>query len=69
MGVGKLKLTIDELRNMIAFGNRAQMNGAEADTWVALKAKLMAEGQRLEAERKELPDDFNVEPINRDKAK
>lgn len=25
---------------MIAFGNRASMSGAEADTWVELKRKL-----------------------------
>lgn len=40
------KLTTDDIQNIIAFGNRATMNGAEADTWVRLKMKLSEETQR-----------------------
>lgn len=36
-----LIMSEEDLRNMIAFGNRAQMTGVEADTWVALKARLV----------------------------
>jgi len=36
-----LTLTIDDARNLIAFGNRATMNGSEADLWVALKMKVL----------------------------
>lgn len=42
-----LQLTIDDCANLIAFGNRAQMAGKEADTWVLLKSKIAAEGQRM----------------------
>lgn len=51
MGVGQLKLTIEDLNNMISFGNRAQMQGSEADTWVDLKTRLSVEGQRMVRER------------------
>lgn len=37
----RLTLTIDDVRNLIAFGNRAQMSGVEADGWVALKHKVL----------------------------
>ena len=45
-----LSLTAEEISNLIAIGNRADMKGAEADTWVALKQTLGAEGQRLVSE-------------------
>ena len=45
-----MKLTIEDVQNLIAFGNRATMQGKEADTWVELKQRLGAEGQRLVAE-------------------
>lgn len=35
-----LQLTAEEANNLIAFGNRATMTGAEADTWVDLKKKV-----------------------------
>jgi len=35
-----LTLTMDEIRNLVAFGNRSEMRGAEADTWVALKQTI-----------------------------
>lgn len=38
-----MELTNDDLQNMIAFGNRADMKGAEADTWFFLKQKLGTE--------------------------
>ncbi len=34
------RLTENDLKNLIAFGNRADMKGAEADTWVDLKQRL-----------------------------
>lgn len=37
------QLTNEDLQNMIAFGNRAQMQGKEADTWFFLKQKLGTE--------------------------
>lgn len=40
-------LTDDDLANLVAFGNRAQMNGAEADTWVALKQRLIEARRQL----------------------
>jgi hypothetical protein len=41
-------MTNDDLANIIAFGNRASMTGAEADTWVELKRKLFATLARAE---------------------
>jgi hypothetical protein len=38
----EVRMTNDDLANIIAFGNRASMTGAEADTWVELKRKLFA---------------------------
>jgi len=32
-----------DLQNLIAFGNRAQMSGLEADSWVELKQRLVME--------------------------
>jgi len=37
---------------MIAFGNRAQMTGLEADTWYQLKMKMVHTLQRADAEAK-----------------
>ena len=37
----RLGLTIEDCRNLIAFGNRADMKGTEADLWVALKHKVL----------------------------
>ena len=42
-----MNLTIEDVQNLIAFGNRATMQGKEADTWVELKQRLGAEGERL----------------------
>ena len=36
-----LTLTPDEVRNLVAFGNRATMKGSEADLWVGLKMKVL----------------------------
>ena len=36
-----LNLTPDDVRNLVAFGNRATMKGAEADLWVKLKVKVL----------------------------
>lgn len=38
----QITLTNHDIANLIAFGNRAQMNGHEADTWVYLKHNLVA---------------------------
>lgn len=36
-----LTLTPDDVRNLVAFGNRATMKGSEADLWVGLKMKVL----------------------------
>ena len=46
-----MKLSIDDCQNIIAFGNRASMQGKEADCWVELKNRIGAEGQRLVQEK------------------
>ena len=54
----KMELNPQELQNLIAFGNRATMQGNEADTWVALKGKLSVElnAQMVElSEKVEMP--------------
>jgi hypothetical protein len=38
----QITLSNHDIANLIAFGNRAQMNGQEADTWVYLKHNLVA---------------------------
>ena len=63
MGVGKLKLTIEDVQNLIAFGNRATMQGKEADTWVELKNRLGAEGNRLVAEMQAEKDKPKLEAV------
>ena len=35
-----IELTTDDIRDLIAFGNRAQMSGVEAPRWCELNAKL-----------------------------
>lgn len=57
-----LNLTIEEISNLIAFGNRATMQGKEADTWYHLKVKLGAEGQRLADEMQAQQDKQAAEP-------
>lgn len=55
-----LTLKLDEVRNVVAFGNRAQMSGAEADTWVSLKQKIaeaVAEASKEEPPVKAVPND------------
>lgn len=37
----QVPLSNHDLANLIAFGNRASMSGAEADTWVELKTRLI----------------------------
>tara|TARA_R110000868_G_scaffold86581_1_gene242796 strand:+ start:54 stop:260 length:207 start_codon:yes stop_codon:yes gene_type:complete len=51
-----INLTIAELENLIALGNRAQMTGVEADTWVALKYKIAEAVDAVEPDE-ELDDD------------
>lgn len=48
-------LTIDQrdIQNIIAFGNRATMTGAEADTWAELKQRLARIAQEAAQERDE----------------
>lgn len=52
-------LTDSDLTNLVAFGNRASMTGAEADTWVELK-------QRLTKARDATNDDDGVPGIDLD---
>ena len=37
-----VELTTDDIRDLVAFGNRAQMSGVEAPRWVELNGKLVA---------------------------
>ena len=48
----KLELTPDEIRNLIAFGNRADMKGSEADLWVGLKTRILKQVQEQESSAK-----------------
>ena len=36
-----VELTVDDIRDLVAFGNRAQMSGVEAPRWCELNAKLV----------------------------
>lgn len=36
-----VRLTDQDIQNLVAFGNRADMKGKEADTWVDLKMRLI----------------------------
>lgn len=37
-----VELTHDDIRDLVAFGNRAQMSGVEAPRWCELNAKLVS---------------------------
>lgn len=56
-----LTLTLDDVRNVIAFGNRAEMRGAEADTWVALKQKFAEAVREANEPREEKPSLASVD--------
>lgn len=43
-----VELTTDDIRDLVAFGNRAQMSGVEAPRWVELNQKLV---RALQADR------------------
>ncbi len=43
-------LTENDIVNIVAFGNRANMKGAEADTWVELKNRLVEATREKERE-------------------
>lgn len=52
-----VELSTDDLANIVAIGNRANMSGLEADTWVELKNRL-----RLAAQPKPEPEpDLDLE--------
>lgn len=36
-----VELSTDDIRDLVAFGNRAQMSGVEAPRWCELNAKLV----------------------------
>lgn len=42
-------LTPDQIKNLVAFGNRATMQGSEADLWVALKAEVLNQADQAAA--------------------
>lgn len=56
-----LRLTEEQIRDLIAFGNRAQMTGREAPVWVELNGILFRAIK--EADQSELDlDDDTVKP-------
>lgn len=44
-----IHLTPDQIKNLVAFGNRATMKGSEADLWVALKTELLNQADEAAA--------------------
>ena len=52
-----IQLTTTDCQNFVAFGNRATMSGKEADTWVALKMKLLHQVQDAQTAAQEKPQD------------
>ena len=41
-----IQLTVSDCQNVVAFGNRATMQGKEADLWVGLKMKILSQVER-----------------------
>lgn len=44
-----INLSPDQIRNLVAFGNRATMKGSEADLWVALKNDILTQADQAAA--------------------
>lgn len=61
-----LELNDVDVENLIAFGNRAQMSGAEAEVWVRLKMGLI---DALEAARAGADDPGIVTGLDPDAVK
>lgn len=62
----RLTLTIDDCKNLVAFGNRAQMSGAEADLWVSLKHRLLRQVDDQVNRREAKQDGAALEVVKKD---
>jgi hypothetical protein len=49
-----MKLTIQQLQNLLGFLNRVQLQGNEAEELVRLKMIFVQEGQKLQTETKQV---------------
>jgi hypothetical protein len=57
-----LRLTEGQIRDLIAFGNRAQMSGQEAPVWVELNGRLMQAIKEADQEELDLSEVAELSP-------